>query len=171
VSPLKRSWSPRGKTPIIRTSITHHARINVIGALAITPGGERIRLVTQSHRHSVTGEQIIAFLKRLLRAIRGPVVLVWDNAPIHTRKSVREFIAAHSRLTVSNFPSYAPELNPVEFVWTQLSEFLAGRAPMQITELAKLVHSGLQRTRASAKRMWACLRGTPLRWRAWRHVR
>lgn len=166
MSPLKRSWSPRGKTPVIHTNITHHARINVIGALAITPGGKRVRLVTQSHRHSVTGDEIRAFLKQLLQTIRGPIVLVWDNAPIHTRKSVGEFIAAHSRLIVLNFPSYAPELNPVEFVWTQLSEFLAGRAPMHVTELARLVHSGLQRTRASAKRMRACLRGTPLRWPA-----
>lgn len=171
VSSLRRSWSKRGRTPLVRTQITHHARINVIGALIVSPGGRHIRLCTQSHRRSLTGKQIIAFLNQLLARIRGEIVMLWDNAPIHTRRSVREFVDLHNRLQTEGFPTYAPELNPAEFIWTAAAQYLAGLAAIDLDELAFLLYRVLQRTRANQSRMWACIAGTPLRWRRWQHVR
>jgi transposase len=155
----------------VRTSIDHHQRINVLAALAISPTGKRIRLHTRRYHRSLTGQEVLAFLRQLLRAIRGPIVLVWDNAPIHRRALVQRYLEAHPRVQVIPFARYVPELNPVEFVWTQLSQYLAGRAPATLGELAWLIHVGLQRTRQSSWRLWACIAGTPLRWRRWRSVR
>jgi transposase len=164
ISPLKRTWAPVGQTPRIRTSLNHHDRLNLIGALSISPKGKRIRLRIQSTTDNQTGEHVLTFLRSLLAEIAGPIVLLWDSAPIHTRRKVKDFVAAQSRLHVFAFPKYAPELNPVEFLWAQLSNHLACRAPQSIKELKALVHMALQRSRVSRWRLEACLRGADLAW-------
>jgi transposase len=164
VSPLKRTWSPCGQTPIIRTSIQHHERINLLGALFVLPDGNNIKLTVKSYWHSLTGDEVIAFLKQILSTIPGPIVLVWDNHPIHKRQKVQDFLAAQDRLYVYHFPIAAPELNPVEFVWTQVSEYTAGTAPHNHDELQSNVFAGIARTRSSQKRLRACFLGTRLDW-------
>lgn len=42
---------------------------------------------------------------------------VSDNLTAHHDAAMRTLIAARAWLTVFRFPSYAPELNPVEGVW------------------------------------------------------
>lgn len=165
VSPLKRSWAPVGHTPTIRTSLEHHQRLNLLGALLIGPDGHKIKLATRSYRHSLRGEQVVAFLEQLLRTVPGEIVLVWDNHPIHKRNLVQEFIARQPRLHVYHLPKCAPELNPVEFVWTQVSEYTANFAPHNMTELCTRVWNGVARTRNSAKRLAACLVGCELSWK------
>jgi transposase len=164
ISPLKRTWAPVGQTPCIRTSLDHHARLNLIGALVISPKGQHIRLRTQSTTDNQSGDHVLQFLRGVLAEIAGPIVLVWDSAPIHTRRKVKDFIAAQSRLLAFSFPKYAPELNPVEFLWAQVSEHLAYRAPQSIKELKNLVHMALQRSRTSRRRLEGCLRGAELPW-------
>lgn len=165
VSPLKRSWSPRGRTPTIRTSLQHHLRLNLLGALLVSPDGRKIKLMTRSYRRSLCGEQVVAFLEQLLRTVQGEIVLVWDNHPIHKRQLVQDFIAQHPRLHVYCFPTCAPELNPVEFVWTQLSEYSANFAPHNMTELCTRISNGIARTRNSIWRLAACLAGCDLSWK------
>jgi transposase len=164
VSPLKRSWAPRGQTPRIRTSLNHKQRLNLLGALLVSPRGRRIRLRVKSHSLNLNGRHVLAFLKELMTAVQGPVVLVWDNAPIHTRRIVQDFIARQVRLHVYSLPRYAPELNPVEFLWTQTDEHLAGRAPRNLLMLKGYVHAAIQRTRVSQRRLHACLCGAKLNW-------
>ncbi len=48
----------------------------------------------------------------------GPVDLVWDNLAAHKSKLVKAVAAAHPRLTVHHLPPYAPDLNPVEPLWS-----------------------------------------------------
>lgn len=164
VSSLKRTWAPRGQTPRLRTSLNHHQRINVIGALIVTAKGRKVKLRAKLHRRNISGEEIIAFLRHLLRHIRGPLLLLWDNAPIHERQKVQQFISRQARLYVENFPRYAPEMNPVEFVWTQADEYMAGTAPANVKELQQNVKGALSRTRISQRRMRACLQAAALRW-------
>jgi transposase len=165
VCPLKRTWAPRGQTPRKRTAIQHNQRVNILGALLISPKGRKIKLRTQMYQHTLTGEEVIAFLRYLLRIIRGPIVLVWDKAPIHQRKKVQAFLAQHPRIHVYTFPSYAPELNPVEFVWTQTNEYLASTAPENLKQLGALVRAALHRTRRSQSRLWSCIYASELPWK------
>jgi transposase len=165
VSPLKRSWSPRGHTPTLRTSLQHHQRLNLLGALLVRASGRKIKLAARSYQHSLCGEQVVTFLEQLLRIISGEIVLVWDNHPIHKRQLVQDFIAQHPRLHVYHFPICAPELNPVEFVWTQVSEYTANFAPHNMTELCLKIWKGVARTRNSPKRLAACLKGSDLSWK------
>ena len=146
ISPLKRTWAPRGQTPRIRTSLNHHDRLNLMGVLVLSPKGQRLRLRVRSTTDNQNGETVVAFLRGLLADIAGPLVLVWDSAPIHTRHKVRDFIAAQARLHAFFLPKYAPELNPVEFLWAQLCEHVACRAPQSIKELKVMVHRATQRS-------------------------
>jgi putative transposase len=165
VSPLKRTWAPRGQTPTIRTSIEHHERVNLIGALCVSPRKRKIKLHIQSYCHSLSGDEVLAFLKHLLRCINGPIVLVWDKHPIHRRRKVQDFLAHHLRLHVHEFPTSAPELNPTELVWTQVHEYTASTAPYNGTELRANVLAGVARTRCSPTRLWACIFASELPWK------
>jgi transposase len=148
----------------LRTSLTHYQRVNVIGALLLTAGGRELELRTRLHAHNVTGDEIIHCLQHLLGRTRGPLLLVWDNAPIHQRRKVQQFIRSQPRMQVENFPRYAPELNPVEFVWTQADEYTAGSAPAHVSELKRNVQAALRRTRRSQRRLRACLKASSLKW-------
>ena len=164
VSPVKRTWSRRGQTPVIRTSIDHHDRLNIFGALLVSPKGKKMRLSVKSYWDTLTGEEAIAFLKQILRLVRGHIILVWDRHMIHRRVLVQEFIRSHKRLHIFEFPVAAPELNPVEYVWTQTKEYTAGTAPHNKYELQANVFAGISRTRNSQKRLFACLRNSKADW-------
>jgi transposase len=103
-------------------------------------------------------------LRHLLWHIQGPLVLVWDKHPIHRRRKVKDFLVRHPRIHVYEFPTSAPELNPTEFVWTQLSESTAGTAPHNAAELRANVFAGIARTRRSQSRLWACIHASELSW-------
>lgn len=165
VAPLKRTWAPRGQTPRVRTSIQHHPRRNLLGAVFVSPTGRRLRLAVRSHWCNLRGEEVIAFVEQVLGRVRGPIVWVWDRHPIHRRAKVQAFLAEQARLSVYELPVAAPELNPVEFVWTQVSEATAGSAPRDRSELQANLEAGVARTRHSTKRLRACLLGTGLSWK------
>ncbi len=165
VSPLKRTWAPRGHTPTIRTSIAHQQRVNLIGALCVSPAARHIRLHCQAQRQSMTGESVLRFLQRVLRCVRGPIVMLWDRHPIHRRRKVKAFLEQHTRIHVYPFPTAAPELNPTEFVWTQVSAYTASSAPRRTSELHANVRAGVARTRRSPKRLWACIAASDLPWK------
>ena len=164
VSPVKRTWSRRGQTPAFRTRIDHHDRLNLFGVLLVSPKGKKVRLSIKSYWDTLTGEKVIAFLKQVLRLVRGHLVLVWDRHPIHRRALVKQFIASQKRLHVFEFPVAAPELNPAEYIWTQTKEYIAGTAPHDKDELQTNVLAGIARTRISPKRLSACLRNSKVVW-------
>jgi transposase len=164
VSPLKRTWARRGQTPILRTSIEHNRRLNLIGVWGLTPAARRVHLHVQTYWCAISGTQVIRFLKHLLRQRQGKLILVWDKHPIHKRKIVTQFLTRHPRLDSYFFPTCAPELNPMEFVWTQVSEATANTAPHNSVELETNIRRGIARTRISQKRLRACLTASKLPW-------
>lgn len=130
----------------------------------MTASRRRIRLHVHSHETSINGEQVILFLIYLLSIIHGPIVLVWDQHPIHNRIKVGLFLERHPRIRVYPFPTAAPELNPTEFVWTQVSEHTASTAPRNGYELRVNVMAGIARAR-SARRLWGCIFASELPWK------
>ena len=58
---------------------------------------------------------------------------------------MRQLIAARSWLTVFRLPPYAPELTPVEAVWSNLKRSLANLTKQGIDQLAALVKTRLTR--------------------------
>jgi transposase len=123
-----------------------------------------MKLSTKSFRVNLRGEHVILFLKQILRRIAGPIVLVWDNHPIHQRRLVQNFIQSEPRLHIYSFPTCAPELNPMEFVWTYANHATENFAPHHLAELSTKIHSAIAKLRSSKHRLSACLAGTNLSW-------
>ena len=70
------------------------------------------------YQGAIRAPQVVDFLGHLLRQLRRKLLVVWDRLPAHRAILVREFIAAqHGRLAIEYLPGYAPELNPVEYIW------------------------------------------------------
>ena len=67
--------------------------------------------------HNVHGEDVVAFLADLHRR-RGPLTVIWDRHPIHSKsKAVKAWLARHPGVVAEDFPGYVPDLNPDEGVW------------------------------------------------------
>ncbi|MBY0585641.1 transposase [bacterium] len=74
---------------------------------------------------SYDGPRTTLFLGHLLRHLRGNVIVVWDRGSHHRAKVVRDLLAKHPRFTIDYLFPYAPELNPVEYLWSPLKELLS----------------------------------------------
>jgi hypothetical protein len=115
---VRRSWAPRGQTPIIRCW-DRRDRLSVIGAITVPPSRERHRLsaVFRIHTRNVKTPQATEFLRILDRHARGPMILVLDRLNVH-RAAVKRWLAGRPkdapRVMVEWLPPYAPELNPAE---------------------------------------------------------
>jgi transposase len=72
-------------------------------------------------------------------------VVVWDNLNAHVSGVMAGLVATRPWLTVYELPSYAPELNPVEAVWSNLKRSLANLAKRNLGQLTALVKTRLKR--------------------------
>ena len=106
-----RTWAPRGQTPVLQ----HHFNWKVLSAAAgITWWNFYFRL----YPGAIHAAEVIDFLGHLLRHLPGKLLVVWDGLPQHRARLVAEFIRAQrGRLAIERLPAYAPELNPVEYIW------------------------------------------------------
>ena len=67
---------------------------------------------------SIKSPQVVIFLEHLLRHLSGKLLVIWDGLPCHRSRLVRDFVAEQKgRLEIEPLPAYAPELNPVEYLW------------------------------------------------------
>jgi DDE superfamily endonuclease len=134
---VRRTWAVAGQTPIFHHSGRRHQHISAVGALTISPRRHRLGLLLRLHSdQAFNQERTIEFLKQLLRQLPGHIVLVWDRLPAHRGQKVRAFLKEHRRLHVEFLPAYAPELNPVESLWSWLkTNPLANRASPDLDHL------------------------------------
>jgi len=122
LSPLvRRTLAPRGRTPQLVTSGQRRQKVSVISALTLSPLRNRLGLYFRTlPKGSFDGLGIAAFLRQLLRHIRGRAIVVWDRWAAHRGSAVKAVRTANPRLKLEELPAYAPELNPVEYVWSHL---------------------------------------------------
>jgi putative transposase len=138
---LRRTWAQRGRTPTVTVRARQHEKVSGIGALIVSPRRRRVTLALALHpRLNIKGPQVLRFLRHLGRHVRGPFVLMWDRGRSHRHAFVRAWLAAHPRCRVVWFPPYAPDLNPVELLWSYLKYGrLANFAPDTLHEIQRNV--------------------------------
>jgi transposase len=98
---------------------------------------------------SVRAPQVVEFLTHLLQHLGGKLLVIWDGLPAHRSGAVQKFVAEHQdRLQLERLPAYAPELNPVEYLWGYWKQHeLPNLCPKNLAELSYYARQALRRMR------------------------
>ena len=94
-------------------------QLSIMGG--VTLQGNLYSLVRPS---ALCGSLCIAFLTHLLEAADEHLLVIWDRSPIHRRPDVKEFLTGEARekILLELLPAYAPDLNPMGWLWRHLQQ-------------------------------------------------
>ena len=146
----RRTWAPRGQTPVVYAS-ARHDRLSAIGAISLSPQ-RRIGVHFQFYDDNIRAPDVVRFLSQLHRQLRRPLVVVLDRWNVH-RSAIRRLQETGARwLEAEWLPAYAPELNPVEAMWSCTKHGdLANFLPEDLYDLGDAVVDSLHRQRESLR--------------------
>ena len=152
-----RTYAPVGETPILHHTLSRD-HLSVIGAV-----GLHARLYFQVHEVAISSAEVIRFLSHLRRLIPGK--LLWDGAPIHRSKAIRQFLreGAAAWIHLERFPGYAPELDPKEGIWRHLKRVeMRNLCCQDLQETRREFRAACQRLRQKPHIIRSCLRHSGL---------
>ena len=117
----RRTWAPIGRTPVIR----HHfkwKRASMAAAICYGSRGGGAALAFHHQPVAYDTDTLIGALGQLRRFLGGQkATLLWDGLPAHRSHAMRAWLRRQrSWLVVEPLPAYAPDLNPVEPLWSNL---------------------------------------------------
>ena len=168
--PRGRTWAPRGQRPTVRVRGSSRGRVNLAGVLCYRPG-HRARMFFRPHVYHGRRREPKTFTWRDYRdlivlthqQLGTPVVWVWDNLNVHLQQELFDFAAEHQDwLRIFHLPSYAPELNPVEHLWSLLKLHLTDFAAADLTHLIRAIKRKLKKMQYRPDLITGCLAGTGL---------
>ena len=126
--------------------------------LSVIAGMSRLQCLFRFHEGSIKKEQIVVFLKALKRHLKQPLLIVWDGLRAHRSKLVRDYLdSTEGHLQVAFLPPYAPDLNPVEYLWAWLKRHaLANFCPDNLSELQVTARNRLKSAQRRPNIITAC---------------
>jgi transposase len=148
----KRTWAPKGQTPILEFHF-NWKKLSAIAGVSLTS------VYFELHEGSVKSTEVVAFIKHLRSRIRKPITIVWDGLRAHWSKDVRAFVETlGGSVELEQLPAYAPELNPVEYLWGHIKQHeLANLCPKDLQELTSAALKALfkaKRTKSYIRAFW-----------------
>jgi hypothetical protein len=106
-----KTWAPRGETPILPHSFNWKQ-------LSLIAGVTFWRFYFRFFAGAIKAPQLVEFLKALTQQIHGKLLIIWDGLPAHRSRLVRAYVESlGDRIVLERLPAYAPELNPVEYLF------------------------------------------------------
>jgi transposase len=127
--PLGRTYGLKGQTPVVVTSGQRQS-INVISAV-----NARGEFWAATYTGKLNAEAFVGFLKNFIQGRPGRIFLVIDGHPAHKAKLVERYVASlRGRLELVRLPTYAPDLNPDEFVWSHMKQNGVSKKPLKKNE-------------------------------------
>lgn len=137
------TYAPRGVTPVLQEETTR-AHLSVISG--VTPNG---KLFTAIQETAFKGPAVVRFLQHLKRQLGGPLLVVWDGAPIHRSRVVTEFLTTDqgAGIELLPLPGYAPDCNPDEGVWGWTKRALGNLSVPNLATLRPELRKTLERLR------------------------
>jgi transposase len=135
-------WSPKGQTPVLDYNFNWD-KLSAVAGITFTNFYFRL------YDGAVRSAEVVDFLQALLRHLPGPLTIVWDRLSAHRSRKTLSFVAQHQdRLSVEFLPAYAPELNPVEYIWAYWKQHtLPNICPKDYWSLDATARTTLQRMR------------------------
>jgi len=143
-----RSWAPKGKTPIV-TSPGHWRSHSVTGTIICAPRGGNPRVYLRIVRGTIRSEEFIRFLKHLRQHVHGKLILIMDRLAVHRSKESALFLQKQRQwLRIEWLPAYAPELNPMEYLWSASKrKDFANFCPDTMADLDQRIRRSIMRIR------------------------
>lgn len=149
--PKARTWGRRGRTPVIPVSGKGSGRVSIAGLTCYQPG-RRSRFIYRTivhrrrkgERRSFSERDYISLLDAAHQQLQAPLVVIWDNLNVHISAEMRQMIAARDWLHVIRLPAYAPDLNPVEAVWSHLKRSIGNLAVNGVEHLQAIIKNRLK---------------------------
>lgn len=160
---VRRTWAPRGETPVLSHRTRHRQKVSVIAGLCWKKG-EEVRQIFRLHpNQNINTHRILAFLRQLFRHIDGPVTIIWDRLNSHRSPKVRTYVESRPNSQIVFLPPYAPELNPVEYLWCNWKmNRLANLAVLTLDDLVSEVRQSAFETQRRRNLLSSFLRHSPL---------
>lgn len=164
---MRRTLARIGQTPLLLHRARHRDKVSAAAALLLSPDSGRLRLFYQTFPNTYVDAALYSFfLRHLMRTIRGPLVLVHDNGNMHRGEAIQELCAEFPRLHLHDLPPYAPELNPVEYLWNWCKDKqLCNFAPHDVPELECAACACLEDARQNQQRLRSFFESSPLSWK------
>ena len=146
-----RTWAPKGQTPIIQFHFNWH-HVSAIAGLT------RTNCMFRLFNGSIKQEQTVEFLKALKAHLKLPLLVIWDGSRPHRSLLVRDYLdSLHGHIQIAFLPPYAPDLNPVEFLWAWLKRHaLANYCPNTLHELHHTARNKLKSAQKRQSIITAC---------------
>lgn len=162
MQPVRRqTWAPTGETPLI-VSESRYKRWSVFGALTISPKQQRLGLYFQGFDHNLTGFDCELFVWAIHQQLRTPLLVVWDGLNAH-KTAANGFADEQHRVVFHRLPAYAPQLNPVEWLWAHTKYGrLANFCPDSFDELGQRAEQTLLDTRGEQRLLRSFFAGAGL---------
>jgi transposase len=136
-----RRYSKRGHTPVI-AGTGRRCGCNMISTIT-----NRATLRFMVFKKRFTQPVLLAFLRRLLRSVKGKVFLIVDGHPVHHGKRVQRWLATQpDRLALFFLPGYSPELNPDELLNQDVKSHAGRQRPKDQTHMMKSLRAHLRST-------------------------
>jgi putative transposase len=130
-----------------------HERISALATLTVSPKRQHMGLYVCFQPANFTAIHVAAFLRGLLRHVRGHVLLLWDRGSIHKGSAIKEIQRAYPRLHLEELPAYAPELNPVEQLWNDFKGHTANSLPRDTRDIHRNLQANTRRVRRSQAKL------------------
>lgn len=143
---VRRTWAPRGKTPKLVQRSGRREKVSVAAAVWLSPLRDRLGLLARTLVNGYFDNwSSAAFLEALLQELPGRVVVIWDEGSMHKGDPINQLQdVLADRLTLEKFPPYAPQLSPVEPLWSWLKySRLCNFAPHDAIQLDGRIHAEL----------------------------
>jgi transposase len=156
----RRTWAPRGQTPIIGHRFKW-TRCSMAAAICYGSHGGGAAVAFHHQQGAYDTDTLIGAMEGLRRFLGGQkATLVWDGLPAHRSLAMRTWLRRQrSWLVVEPLPSYAPDLNPVEALWSSLKGVeLANLAGETLDEVIAAAERGIQRIRDTHHLAYSFLR-------------
>jgi hypothetical protein len=166
--PVRRTWAPKGHTPVLRHRYRRGKQISMCGLVAYRPeDGDADPAVWMGFdllEGAYDTRQCIRVLDGLGYQLgHQPVTVIWDNLGAHHAGDLHAWAKGQPWLELAYLPSYAPELDPVEGLWANLKGCeLANRCCADRKELIATAQIGSIRARRDPDLLRSFLAGTGL---------
>lgn len=167
LAPLTRRTLARvGHTPLLLHRARHRDKVSAAAALLLSPASGRVKLFYQTFADTYVDAELYSFFVRhLLWTVRGHLVLVHDNGNMHRGEPIRDLREQFARLHLHDLPTYAPELNPVEYLWNWCKDKqLCNFTPHDVPELDAAACACLEDAREDQQRLRSFFASSPLSW-------